>query len=403
MRKLLKYILLTPFALAIVWLTYLNLQLHHHPKIAHENDSVINQDVLYQLQYLDQKIDQGAAHEMQNLFPEGFIFLHSLYVLAWSDIATDMSQESEHFATAIQEMDQSLGRMQSADGKRVFPESMDFQYGAFYNGWLTYSVGSRLLLQSDSLLELRFQQHCKQIAAAYRNNDYQYLESYRDAIWAADNMVCLASLRRHDELYLSQYEGVVDSCLIQIKANLVEETGLIPHSSSTATNQSLEGARGSSQSLILNFLIEIDSSFAITQFDIYKELFLDRRLGLYGIREYPKGTRGEGDIDSGPVIWDIGGAASIVGMRTFMRYGEVEIARSLQNSVEAFGVSLRWNGRKRYLLGALPMADAFIAWGNGLNQRQSVKVNFPKWRFHLLSLLLILLLGSLIFWIFKWN
>ncbi|MEN0051036.1 MAG: hypothetical protein AAF806_28485 [Bacteroidota bacterium] len=397
MLKLLKYLLLIPLVLLSLWILFLNARLYHTPKIIQNQQGQINQEVIYQLYHLKEQFGRGAAQDMQRLFPEGFIFLHSLYALAWSDIASDLNPESEDFTNAIKEIDTSLGRIQSEEGKRNFPKDMDFTYGAFYNGWAAYTMGSRLTLQSDSLLVIRFQSICQRIANAYRKNDYNYLKTYEGGTWPADNILCLASLRLHDRIFKPEYQSVIDSCLFQIKEKLDLETNLIPHSIDTESAEVREGARGSSQSLVNNFLIEIDSTFAFEQFQIYKDLFVENRLGLIGIRAYPKGRVGKGDVDSGPVIWDIGGAASIVGMRTFMRYGEVEIARSLQNSVEAFGMPLRWNKKKRYLFGVLPMADAFIAWGNALNQKQLAKPSFPKGKFHLISLGLLAMFGFCIY------
>ena len=63
---------------------------------------------------------------------------------------------------------------------------------------------------------------------------------------------------------------------------------------------------------------------------LYKEHFLDYRLGLPGIREYRKGVEGNGSVDSGPVIWDIGGSASIVGVRTLGLYGETTAYKGMK-------------------------------------------------------------------------
>jgi len=41
---------------------------------------------------------------------------------------------------------------------------------------------------------------------------------------------------------------------------------------------------------MLNFLYEIDPSFAKQQFEIFDDLFKDSRFGLPGIRQYPRGV-----------------------------------------------------------------------------------------------------------------
>ncbi|MEM9847809.1 MAG: hypothetical protein AAF847_07955 [Bacteroidota bacterium] len=397
MIKILKSLLLLPIVLMLLWIVFINIKLHDQPKFVEDGDGIRNVAVLHQLNHIGKTIENGAAQDMQRIYPEGFLFLHALYVLSWADIAVDFKSDQALLQQSIRSMDQSLGRMQSEEGKRIFPKNTVLKYGAFYNGWTAYAMGKRLSLARDSLLDVRFRAKCKQIAMAYQKSSYEYLESYYQAIWPADNMVCLAALALHDQLYLPKYQTIIDSCLIKVKLNLDQSTGLIPHAVDAQTLAVSEKARGSSQSLMNNFLIEINSTFAKEQFDIYQSLFLEKRLGLLGIREYPIGVEGTGDIDAGPVLWDIGGAASLVGMRTFMRYGKLDIARSLQNTVEAFGLPFCLNQKKCYLLGVLPMADVFIAWGNALNQKQLVQVAFPSLKFHLISLGIALFLGFLSF------
>ena len=177
-----------------------------------------------------------------------------------------------------------------------------------------------------------------------------------------------------------------------------DEYGLLPHSVHWKTGAIEESSRGSSQCLMLNFLLEIDPVFADGQFKIFKSKFLDYRIGLPGIREYPKGKVGYGDIDSGPVIWGIGGAASIVGQRTMALYGEETVAIGLRNSIESFGLGYSSNKTKDYLFGVLPIADAFIAWSNAVEAHKSQKLftdNNWRWKTQLLSLS-ILVLGALI-------
>ena len=170
--------------------------------------------------------------------------------------------------------------------------------------------------------------------------------------------------------------------------------GLIPHSCDCETGQPLEAARGSSQSLILHFLLAIDSAYAQKAFQTYKGNFLTYRLGLPGIREYPKGTQGNGDIDSGPVIWGIGGAASIVGRRVMAEFGEPAVSIGLRNSLEAFGLAICSRGKKYYLFGAFPMADAFLAWNNSTEAMEIHRLKTQKMWWGQTQTILLLLLAS---------
>jgi hypothetical protein len=194
-------------------------------------------------------------------------------------------------------------------------------------------------------------------------------------------------LALHDRIYSPKYQPLIKRWLRMTRANQ-DSLGLIPHEVDAREGTVLVPARGSSQSLMLAILPEIDSAYARQQFALYKRHFTDYRLGLPGIREFPNGVIGFADIDSGPVLFQIGGAASIVGRRTMQQYKETTLAIGLRNSIEAFGIPWTQDRQKAYLWGALPIADAFIAWSNALEGSIAMAAQTPwRSRFQLLSLL----------------
>jgi hypothetical protein len=160
----------------------------------------------------------------------------------------------------------------------------------------------------------------------------------------------------------------------------LDKNGLIPHSINYKDQKIAEEARGSSQSLILIFLKEIDADFATEEFKIYQSLFIDTRFGLRGVREYPKGNVGAGDIDSGPVVLQMGGAATIVGLQTTSVFDKSEISSTISSTIEALAFPCQNKLEKFYLFGSLPMIDAFVAWSHSnqqtINQRNFFFGNF---------------------------
>lgn len=235
--------------------------------------------------------------------------------------------------------------------------------------------------------------NCDEIAFALKKSKTPYLESYFGQAWPADMLMCIASLSLYDDIFIPRYESDLEIWLDDIKGKL-DLNGLIPHSVDHSTGFPKENARGASQSLMLNFLPEIDEDFTKNQFKKYKDLFKTNRFGLPGIRHYPKGVKGRGDIDSGPVILGIGGAASIVGQRTYGKQKDWETYEGLRNSIESFGMGFSINSRKRYIFGQLPMADAFICWSNSIENKKDQITVSSNWRipFHFLSILIILLI-----------
>ncbi len=401
---MLKFILklFSVFLLALILL--FNYSLYYQPSFS-QTKATYNEDVYHQLLHLKNKLRQGAGEEMQRVFPEGFIFINVLYGLSWSDLIKHQPKSSNLYQEGIQEVSWAVKEIISPKAKSIFPTETPLKYGAFYRGWSNYLLGSKLKVQAKkdrltSDIEL-FQKNCLEISQALQASGSPYLETYSGQKWPADGIIAVSSLKLHDQVFSNNhYEEQLSSWIKQIKLKLDDNTGLIPHSVDTRSDETIEGARGCSQSLILNFIKDIDSAFAFDQFAKYQEHFLDYRIGMPGVREYPKGIKGYGDIDSGPVIFDIGGAASIVGQRSMAQYRGWKTYRGLRNSIESFGVGMTFNDQKFYLLGQLPMADAFIVWSNSIETFERVPNEAEYWRLkvHLLSFFL---LGFFAYPIFK--
>jgi hypothetical protein len=146
----------------------------------------------------------------------------------------------------------------------------------------------------------------------------------------------------------------------------------------------------------------IDPEFAAEQYKQFEKDFVTNTFGLPSVREYPKGTDGFGDVDSGPVIFGVGFSATIVSIGTFAVLNKESLAEHQYKTIHAFGFERKAGNKKYYLLGKLPMADAFIAWGraSGLNKSETnpTETNYWRLKFHLISLLVVLMFWIIYFW-----
>ncbi|MCA8831410.1 hypothetical protein LF252_12300 [Hymenobacter sp. BT728] len=318
---------------------------------------------------------QGAGAQMQELYPEGFVYLNALYALTWTELLAHLPTTSALRQEAAAETQWAIQEIQSPAATSIFEEELSLPRGAFYQGWSAYALGRYLAAlppqQRDSAQAEHFQRQCSTIAQALATSSSPYLESYSGAAWPADGVMCVAALAWHDRLYAPRYQALIQRWVRAVDTHL-DGHRLIPHAVHAGSGRVLTPARGSSQSQLLNFLVEIDSAYARQHFLRYRARFLTSRLGLPGIREATEGEPDAEDIDSGPVIWGVGGAASIVGRRTMQRYHDTTTAVGLRNSIEAFGAPWQSCGEKRYLFGQLPIADAFIAWSNSLEATRPI-------------------------------
>jgi hypothetical protein len=335
---------------------------------------------------------------MQGYYPEGFVFMNVLYGLSWCEMASAADHQSGLYKEAHDEIQFSYDQVNSEKGKAVFEKDRPIPYGAFYTGWNNYLLGKKLSIEDsqarDSSEINLYNSQCTLIISALQKSETPFPESYPHVCWPADGVVAIASVALAERIGYPAYRGDISSWIDRVKSNL-DPNGLVPHSTQYADGKPKESARGSSQSLILNFLFEIDSTFAREQFTIYKDKFLTTRLGLPGICEFPTSEKGNGDIDSGPVIFGIGGAASIVGLRTMTTFGENKTAIGLRNGIEAFGFTSTVDGRKKFLFGKIPMADGFIAWANSKEITKDKMLSTSehwRWKFQLYSFLIFALM-----------
>lgn len=177
-----------------------------------------------------------------------------------------------------------------------------------------------------------------------------------------DSVVGIAALRLHDSLFPAQYTAVIERWLGNARARLDPETGLLPHRAHPLSGAPLEGARGTSQSIIARFLLEIDPQWGREQYARFRALFFRPFLGVPGVLEYPAGKSGAGDIDSGPLVFGFSASATVVGMGAAQTHGDVEVADALFQATEAVGLPFSTFQTRRYLFGALPIGDAFVVW-----------------------------------------
>lgn len=345
--------------------------------------------VVKQLAFLRAELEGGADLTAQKQFPEGYFFLNVLYGLSWVQVGIDDPARS---ADATAEVRWALDRIGSANGTAPFDESLQPQYGVFYAGWTNWLRGGLIALgHSDAADRDTFSSESVEIATAFRTAKTPFLAAYPGQAWPVDSVVAIASLRLYDALVAPRFGQIARNWVTTAKTTLDPATGLLPHQ----VVPQVSGARGSSQAMIQRFLIDVDPAFARTQYETFKDKFVT---GL-GVREYPKGTTGQGDVDSGPLVFGRSLSATVVTVGA-ARVHHDPLADRLAREGELVGLPFSGLKTKRYLFGAAPIGDAFLAWST--SARPLVATDQPEldgesgwWRLPWLALLW---LPALILW-----
>ncbi|WP_326690488.1 MULTISPECIES: hypothetical protein [unclassified Streptomyces] len=355
--------------------------------------------VLRQLTFLREELDDGAGESAQQMFPEGYFFLHALYGLSW--VETGMRKPVGERSTALREARWALGRLDSPSGRAPFSRGLTPPYGVFHRGWSNWLRGGVLSLQPaghrDPSEVRRFARDSAALGAAFDASKSPYLEAYPGQAWPVDSTVAMASLRLHDTLLPDRFAETVRRWLREVHRRLDPRTGLLPHRAAPDTGDPIEVARGSSQSLIQRFLVDIDPVFAGEQYLRFRDRYIASPLGLGpAVREYPDGMDGPGDVDSGPLPLGVSMPASVVTIGAAQIHGDAPLAGALANVSELAGLPIDTPWTKRYALGLAPIGDAFLVWSKTARP-WVVKAPHPPpaqlpawWRIPLLSLLAVL-------------
>src|SRR4029453_1770632 len=116
----------------------------------------------------------------------------------------------------------------------------------------------------------------------------------------------------------------------------------LPPRADPVTGTPIEGARATSQTIALRFLREVDPAGARRDWSRFRDRYASTVPGLPGIREYPRGHDGGGDVASGPLVLGLSASASAVALGDATLFGDRHGARRLAGLTEATGLGLTW-------------------------------------------------------------
>lgn len=329
-------------------------------------------DVPRSMRFLSRVIAEGAADDMQRLFPEGHLFTHVTTGLAAAELGLQAAPGSAARADGLSTARAALAALDSEQGRAPFNRHLDPPRGVFYRGWVAYLSAKIIALEGpDPRLVASLERDGDAIAAALARAPTPYLPSYTGMAWPTDTVVAVAALSLHDQVLPPRYGAARQAWLARAKATLDPAMGLFPHQVDPDTGAVVDGPRGTSSALISAFLPDIDRAFAAELYPRYRARFVVTRLGLPGVRERAneadpwRPLLSEGDIDSGPLLAGLSMSASTVALAAAANNGDPELAEGLRRAAELAGLPTGLT-EKRYLFGMLPVADGFLAWCRAL-------------------------------------
>jgi hypothetical protein len=237
-----------------------------------------------------------------------------------------------------------------------------------YLSHLNLVIGARRLISGDPShdgLHRRVSRHLVQKSVSDKT---AHARSYpRSARFPADQAALLASLHLYDLAHgTTLSKRPVARWLDHMKRARHKKYGL--HRSSLSPSfKAAHLPRGCALSWTVLYMAQFAPAEARALYSRYRSQFYTHIAGWGGFREYPHGVDGSMDVDSGPIIFGMGVAATGIGLGSARLFGDRRAYSSIMGSAASVGLPPLSFSSRKYLLAPL-LGEAILF--HGITARQ---------------------------------
>ncbi|MHB1034150.1 MAG: hypothetical protein ACYC35_04875 [Pirellulales bacterium] len=155
-------------------------------------------------------------------------------------------------------------------------------------------------------------------------------DDYPEECYPADMLWAVAAIQRAARLENTRHDELAKSLMAAFDGPLKATEGLPAFQANARSGRILQGARGCGNSGILLFAAELDPAIAARWYGAYEENFWKDTGWIAGFAEKPRGVHEAFmDVDSGPVVCEVGSVASAFGIGAAKTAGRADHAAPL--------------------------------------------------------------------------
>jgi len=242
----------------------------------------------------------------------------------------------------------ALGK--DAWGIRGF-DDLESDRGHAYLGYANMAFGMLRLLDPAASIGPLHDRVTFALARRLAKAPHAVIETYPGESYPADVAAVAASIALHDLATRPRHHAL----LVRWSRALLERyvdarSGLLFQSVDAGSGKSLGPARASGTAIAVYFLSFIDDPAARRLFGAVSNQRASS-WGFGGIHEYPSGTSGSGDIDSGPLFFGVSASASAFALAGARLYGDDALMIELLRTASLAGLPVETDGRLRFVTG----------------------------------------------------
>ena len=186
------------------------------------------------------------------------------------------------------------------------------------------------------------------------------LESYPDEIYPVDNCFMIGSIGLNQRVTGKDHHVTVERWIDNARDRYIDpKSKLLIQAVDPSDGSPADEPRGSGTALGIVAVHYADPQFAHELYQGIKTTLARHWLGFGTVREYPVGCPGDGDIDSGPIIFGYGLSATGFTIAGAKRYNDKSFFRRLLATAHLSGAPISRNGKCEYVSGG-PLGNAIL-------------------------------------------
>jgi len=316
--------------------------------------------------YMKRHLEQpfSGYGRWQVLVPQFSVILLSHAACGLTNVAlADPARKDEVAALLDEVVRRALSAAVSPYGRS--PEDVnDLGDHNLYLSHLNLILGCRRHIVGDTRYDRIHGRISRHLAAqSLADGDY-HARSYPDSPkFPADQAVTLASLYVYDMCHgTARSRELIPGWLRYMSAEAAHpETGL-HRSSITPSFPDSRIPRGCALSWTCLYLAQFAPEHAAELYLRYRALYFRGTMGFGGFREWPPGYDGRSDVDSGPIVFGIGLAASGIGVGPARLFGDRRAYAAILRTGATFGMPRPLGAERKYWLSPL-LGEAILLHG----------------------------------------
>jgi hypothetical protein len=187
----------------------------------------------------------------------------------------------------------------------------------FYRYLLISAMTSYTNLTENQRYTPQLRDQVESLSAELDRSRYGLLDDYPEQCYPPDVISALGAIQRADGVLHTDHRAFIKRALRGFSIPLIDPHGLPPYNVNVNTGALLQPSRGCGDSFDFIAASYLWPRQSAAWYNEYVAMFWQERNGLVGFREFASDTPPSmefADVDSGPVIWNYGVAASAFGV-----------------------------------------------------------------------------------------